>query len=449
MSINVEKLTPREIINFLDQYIIGQKQAKKLLAIAIRNRWRRQQLSEKIREEITPKNILMIGPTGVGKTEIARRIARLLRAPFVKVEASKFTEVGYVGKDVETIIRDLVETSVHIVKQEKINKVKPQAEEQAIHRLVEYCLPGINDKKTEDSLEQKKEQEEREKLKQKYYHKIKNGELDEKIISIKINQNFSGVEVFPSSDDIEHLKDALHGIFSRKTTTKKISVKDAKKYLYQEEANKLIEQDNINQEAIERVEQSGIVFIDEIDKVISKEDHRKGDISGEGVQRDLLPIVEGSSVKTKYGMINTDFILFIAAGSFHFAKPSDMIPEFQGRFPIRVELNSLTKEDLVRILKEPTNSLIQQSIELLKTENVRLEFDNQALEQLADIAFFVNEKTVNIGARRLHTIVEKLLEDINFSAAEIKKKKIKITANYVNQQLKELAKNDDLSNYIL
>ena len=449
MSINVEKLTPREIIDFLDQYIIGQKQAKKLLAIAIRNRWRRQQLPEKIREEITPKNILMIGPTGVGKTEIARRIAKLLRAPFVKVEASKFTEVGYVGKDVETIIRDLVETSVHIVKQEKINKVKPQAEEQAIHKLVEHCLPGINDKKTEDSLEQKKEREEREKLKKKYYHKIKNGELDERIISIKINENFSGFEVFPSSDDIENLKDTLHGIFSRKTTTKKMPVKDAKKYFYQEEANKLVEQDNINQEAIERVEQSGIVFIDEIDKVISREDNHKGDISGEGVQRDLLPIVEGSAVKTKYGMINTDFILFIAAGSFHFAKPSDMIPEFQGRFPIRVELSSLTKEDLVRILKEPTNSLIQQSIALLKTENVIIEFDNKAIEQLADIAFWVNEKTVNIGARRLHTILEKLLEDINFSAAEIKKQKIKITAKYVNQQLKELAKNDDLSNYIL
>lgn len=449
MTINIEKLTPKEIITFLDQYIIGQNHAKKLLAIALRNRWRRQQLPEKIKEEITPKNILMIGPTGVGKTEIARRIAKLLNAPFVKVEASKFTEVGYVGKDVETIIRDLMETSIKLVKQEKIQTIKPQAQEQAIHRVVEYFLPGINEQNTNNPKEEKNTQQERESLKKKFYQKISNGDFDTKTITIEVKENLSGVEFLPTSGDMENLKDTLHNIFSKKKIEKKMSVKDAKKYFYQEEADKLIDQDNINQQAIERVEQSGIVFIDEIDKVISKNDHRKGDISGEGVQRDLLPIVEGSTVRTKYGIINTDFILFVAAGAFHFAKPSDMIPEFQGRFPIRVELHSLTKEDLTRILKEPANSLIMQSIALLKTEKVTLKFDNKAIEKIADIAFQVNEKTINIGARRLHTVLEKLLEDISFSAPEMEGNTVKITADYVNKQLKEIAQNEDLSKYIL
>jgi ATP-dependent HslUV protease ATP-binding subunit HslU len=447
--INIEQLTPKEIINFLDQYIIGQKQAKKLLAIALRNRWRRQQLADKIKEEITPKNILMIGPTGVGKTEIARRIAKLLSAPFVKVEASKFTEVGYVGRDVETIIRDLVETSINLVKQEKITKIEPQAREQAIHRIVEYFLPGIDEQGAADPEQKKNAKQERDNLKKKFHQKIKDGDFDSKIISIEVKENLSGVEFLPASGDIENLKDTLHSIFSKRKSQKKMSVKDAKKYFYQEEANKLIDKESIYRQAIERVEQSGIVFIDEIDKVISKGEQRKGDISGEGVQRDLLPIVEGSSVRTKYGVVNTDFILFIAAGAFHFAKPSDMIPEFQGRFPIRVELNSLTKEDLARILKEPANSLIMQSIALLKTEQLTLKFDNKAIEKIADIAYRVNEKTINIGARRLHTVLEKLLEDVSFSAPEMKGNVVKITADYVTKQLKEISQNEDLSKYIL
>ena len=448
MVINIENLGPREIIAFLDKYIIGQKKAKKLIAIALRNRWRRQQLPEEIREEITPKNILMMGPTGVGKTEIARRIAKILNAPFLKVEASKFTEVGYVGKDVDSIIRDLVEISINLVRQEKIEKIKLQAQEQAIYRVVEYFLPGIDEKKN-NPKEQEDNFKERENLKEKFYQKIKNGGFDKKIISIEVNQNISGIEFLPANGDIENIKDTLHSIFSKKKSQRKMSVKEAKKYFYQEEANKLIDQDNIQKQAIEKVEQSGIVFIDEIDKVISKHENRKGDISGEGVQRDLLPIVEGSAIRTKHGVVHTDFILFIAAGAFHFAKPSDMIPEFQGRFPIRVELNALNKEDLAKILIEPSNSLIKQAIALLKTEQVTLKFDVKAIEQLANIAFHVNEKTINIGARRLHTILEKLLEDINFSAVDMQGNTVNITVAYVNKQLQELAQNEDLSRYIL
>lgn len=448
MGINIENFSPKEIIAFLDKYIIGQQRAKKLLAIALRNRWRRQQLPDEIKEEIIPKNILMIGPTGVGKTEIARRIAKALNAPFLKVEASKFTEIGYVGKDVDSIIRDLVEISIKLIKQEKIEQIKPQAKEQAIYRVVEYFLPGINEQKS-DSNEQGSSLQDREGVKKSFYQKIKDGKFDEKIISIEINEQLTGVEFLPASGDIENLKDTLQSIFSKKKSQKKMTVKEAKKYFYQEEANKLIEQDNIQQQAIERVEQSGIVFIDEIDKVINTNEHRKGDISSEGVQRDLLPIVEGSTIRTKYGVVQTDFILFIAAGAFHFAKPSDMIPEFQGRFPIRVELDSLSKKDLAKILTEPSNSLVKQAIALLKTEKVTLKFETKAIIQLANIAFEVNEKTINIGARRLHTVLEKLLEEINFDALKMQGSTVKITVEYVNEQLQELAKNEDLSRYIL
>ena len=481
-SINVETLTPKQVIEFLDKYIIGQKQAKKSLAIVLRNRWRRQQVKTELKEEITPRNILMIGPTGVGKTEIARRIAKFIKAPFIKVEASKFTEVGYVGRDVESIIRDLTEISFNLVKQEQIIQVQPAAKEQAIHRVVDCMLPGIQqsnnkqtksqktvnkstaDKKIDDGRQKNTEKEntafsdqqlqkkEQSVLREKFYQKVTSGSLDERVIEIEIREmsNLVSVEFMPMmGEELDSFRDNFANLLPKKKKIKKFKVKDALKYFEQEEAEKLIEQDDVNKKAIERVEESGIVFIDEIDKIVGKDEHQKGDISGEGVQRDLLPIVEGSSVRTKYGTVKTDFILFIAAGAFHFSKPSDIIPEFQGRFPVRVELDSLSKKDLSRILKEPSNSLIKQSIALLNTEQVKLQFNADAIELLADIAFQVNEKTINIGARRLHTVIEKLLEEINFNAPDMKGNQIKITVDYVNKQLKDIYENDDLSRYIL
>ena len=482
-SFNIEQLTPKQVIEFLDKYIIGQKQAKKSLAIVLRNRWRRQQVKTELKEEITPRNILMIGPTGVGKTEIARRIAKFIKAPFIKVEASKFTEVGYVGRDVESIIRDLTEISFNLVKQEQIIQVQPAAKEQAVHKVVDCMLPGIQqsnnkqtdpqkivkqstaEKKIEDSkqkdTEKKKntafsdqqlQKKEHSALREKFHQKVISGSLDERVIEIEIREqsNLVSVEFMPMmGEELDSFRDNFANLLPKKKKIKKFKVKDALKYFEQEEAEKLIEQDDVNKKAIERVEESGIVFIDEIDKIVGKDEHQKGDISGEGVQRDLLPIVEGSSVRTKYGSVKTDFILFIAAGAFHFNKPSDIIPEFQGRFPVRVELDSLSKKDLSRILKEPSNSLIKQSIALLDTEQVKLQFNADAIELLADIAFQVNEKTINIGARRLHTVIEKLLEEISFSAPNMKGNKIKITVDYVNKQLKDIYENDDLSRYIL
>ncbi len=500
-SINIEELTPKQVIAFLDKYIIGQEQAKKSLAIVLRNRWRRQQVKTELREEITPRNILMIGPTGVGKTEIARRVAKLIKAPFIKVEASKFTEVGYVGRDVESIIRDITEISINLVRKEKLNQVQAAAEEQAFHRVVECMLPGIEQSDIKDTFTKqtdikqteakkvvskqvdapKKEAsqkeasqkeasigevekkdtasqnqqpgEEQNQLREKFYQKIVSGSLDERLIEIEIREqstNFVSVEFMPAmGEELDSLRDNFANLFPKKKKSKKFKVKDAIKHFQQEEAEKLIDQENINKQAIERVEEAGIVFIDEIDKIVGKEEHHKGDISGEGVQRDLLPIVEGTSVRTKYGTVKTDFILFIAAGAFHFSKPSDIIPEFQGRFPVRVELDSLSKKDLIRILKEPSNSLIKQSIALLDTEKVKLQFNADAIDLLADIAFQVNEKTINIGARRLHTVIEKLLEEVSFNAPDMKGNRVKITVDYVNKQLKDIYENDDLSRYIL
>lgn len=453
MQKNLEELTPLKTVKFLDKYIIGQNQAKKSLSIALRNRWRRQLVDEKIKDEITPKNILMIGPTGVGKTEIARRISKLLKAPFIKVEASKFTEVGYVGRDVESIIRDLVEISFNLVKQEKIQNVQAQAEELAIQRIIEKLLPGIqkNENKDDNTSNGKSQKVELEALKKKFYQKIKNGSLNDNYLDIEINDNLSkSVEFMPVSiGNLDNLKDTFSNLFAKNKVTKKVKIKDGLKYFKREEAEKLIDREYINQQAVERVEQKGIVFIDEIDKVVTNGEHSKGDISAEGVQRDLLPIVEGSSINTKYGPVKTDFILFIAAGAFHFCKPSDMIPELQGRFPIRVELNSLTQKDFIRILKEPENSLLNQSIALLKTESVTISFETEAIKLLALIAYQVNEKTINIGARRLHTIIEKLLEEVSFNASEIKGSKVKITVDYVNKQLKGIYEDEDLSRYIL
>ena len=458
-KLNLESLTPKEITTFLNKYIIKQEQAKKSIAIALRNRWRRQRVATAIKDEITPKNILMIGPTGVGKTEIARRIAKLINAPFIKVEASKFTEIGYVGRDVESIIRDLAEISFNLVKKEKIEKVQEEAKEQAVFRVVEYLLPNIdeqeNNKKeaTEQVTDDAKNKESaRNKLKEKFYQKVKKGQLNDYQIEIQVSESpqIAAIEFTQlSGGDFNQLQDTLSNLLPKKRSKKKIKVKDALHHFQQEEAEKLITKDDLNQQAIERLEQTGIVFIDEIDKVISKDEHYKGDISGEGVQRDLLPIVEGSTVKTKYGTVNTDYILFIAAGAFHFAKPSEMIPEFQGRFPIRVELDSLSQGDLVRILTEPSNSLIKQYIALLKTENIQLEFAKDAIERLASIAFQVNESTINIGARRLHTIAEKLLEEINFDAPSMSGNKVKITVAYVNKQLQNIYQDEDLNRYIL
>ena len=458
-KLNLESLTPKEITTFLNKYIIKQEQAKKSIAIALRNRWRRQRVATAIKDEITPKNILMIGPTGVGKTEIARRIAKLINAPFIKVEASKFTEIGYVGRDVESIIRDLAEISFNLVKKEKIEKVQEEAKEQAVFRVVEYLLPNIDEQENnkKESTEQatadaKNKESARNKLKEKFYQKVKKGQLNDYQIEIQVSETpqIAAIEFTQlSGGDFNQLQDTLSNLLPKKRSKKKIKVKDALHHFQQEEAEKLITKDDLNQQAIERLEQTGIVFIDEIDKVISKDEHYKGDISGEGVQRDLLPIVEGSTVKTKYGTVNTDYILFIAAGAFHFAKPSEMIPEFQGRFPIRVELDSLSQGDLVRILTEPSNSLIKQYIALLKTENIQLEFAKDAIERLASIAFQVNESTINIGARRLHTIAEKLLEEINFDAPSMSGNKVKITVAYVNKQLQNIYQDEDLNRYIL
>ena len=413
-------------------------------------------------------------------------MAKLIKAPFIKVEASKFTEVGYVGRDVESIIRDLTEISINLVRQEKLAQVHISAKEQAIHRVVECMLPGVkqsNAKKTPEnqtdikrtetqkkgdgkgdlkitvaekknaSYQKKQQGEEQNQLREKFYQKVASGSLDDRLIEIEVkeqNGNLVSVEFMPiMGEELDSLRDNFANLFPKKKKNKKFKVKDAIKYFQQEESEKLIDQENINKIAIDRVEESGIVFIDEIDKIVGKEEQHKGDISGEGVQRDLLPIVEGTSVRTKYGTVKTDFILFVAAGAFHFNKPSDIIPEFQGRFPVRVELDSLSKKDLVRILKEPSNSLIKQSIALMDTEAIKLKFSADAIELLADIAFQVNEKTINIGARRLHTIIEKLLEEVSFNAPDMKGNQIKITVDYVNKQLKDIYENDDLSRYIL
>ncbi|MBF0286942.1 MAG: ATP-dependent protease ATPase subunit HslU [SAR324 cluster bacterium] len=441
-----ENQTPRETAAELDKYIIGQDAAKKAVAVALRNRWRRLQVREDLRDEILPKNIVMIGATGVGKTEIARRMARLVNAPFAKVEASKFTEVGYVGRDVESIVRDLLEVSINMVRQEQTKRVQAQAEIQMEEKLLDLLIPSTNPRK-EDG-------EPGNPTKEKFRKKLQDGKLDDRLVELDISERGGGsfVEFMPLSmnDNLDmNLRDMLSNMLPKRSKRRKIKIKDARNILIQEETNKLIDMEEVSRNAIERVEQTGIVFLDEIDKIAARKSAHGPDVSREGVQRDLLPIVEGSTVNTKHGPVQTDHILFIAAGAFHVAKPSDLIPELQGRFPIRVELKSLTKEDFVRILTEPKNALIVQYIELLATEGLTLEFTDAAIEEIAKIACDVNEQAENIGARRLHTIMEQLLEEVSFEAPEIQGQTVTVTPEYIQARLSELLKDQDLTRYIL
>lgn len=445
--INQEALTPRRIVEELDKYIIGQSKAKRAVAIALRNRWRRQKLPEELRDEVLPKNILMIGPTGVGKTEIARRLARLAGAPFVKVEASKFTEVGYVGRDVDSMIRDLVEVSVSMVKAEHMAKVQEKARQLAEERLLDILLPVPRMPRNTDEGEREKFRETRERLRAQ----LREGLLDERYVELEVKEKIVpfGVISNVGLEELEiNLKEMLGGLLPERSKRRKVKISEAINILTQEEANKLIDMDRVTKEALERAEQSGIVFIDEIDKIASRGPSYGPDVSREGVQRDLLPIVEGSQVNTKYGIVRTDHILFIAAGAFHMAKPSDLIPELQGRFPIRVELDPLGKEEFKRILTEPHNALIKQYIALLETEGVKLHFTEEAIDEIASIAASVNERTENIGARRLHTVLEKLLEDISFEAPE-KPGEVIIDREDVRKKLMDIAGDEDLSRYIL
>ncbi|MBI3812252.1 MAG: ATP-dependent protease ATPase subunit HslU [Nitrospirae bacterium] len=455
----MKALTPREIVTELDRYIIGQGQAKRMVAIALRNRWRRQQLSPELREEVLPKNIIMIGPTGVGKTEISRRLAKLVNAPFIKVEASKFTEVGYVGRDVESIIRDLTELSVNMVKMRHAEKVQGRAAKQAEERVLDSLLPppapkpppGIFDEGRLDAVRADLP-DSYEQTREKLRLQLHEGKLDHRLIEIDVKERSMPVGVISNvgMEDLEiNLREMFGGLFPGKKKKRRVKVPGALKLLTQEEAQKLIDMDEVLREAIERVEQSGIVFIDELDKIAGREKGFGPDVSREGVQRDLLPIVEGSTVNTKHGMVRTDHILFIAAGAFHVAKPSDLIPELQGRFPIRVELGPLTKDDFIRILTEPRNALIKQYIALLETEGITLEFKPDAIEEIASIAVLVNERTENIGARRLFTILEKLLDDVAFDAPDRAEKKMTIDAKHVHERLSEIIKSEDLSRYIL
>jgi ATP-dependent HslUV protease ATP-binding subunit HslU len=447
----MDNFTPKKIVGELDKYIIGQDNAKKAVAIALRNRWRRQRLSSDLKDEVLPKNIIMIGPTGVGKTEIARRLARLANAPFLKVEASKFTEVGYVGRDVESMIRDITEISMNMVKTEHIGKVQEKAKTLAEDRLLDLLLPPprpVRGVAAAGEEEKESYKETRERLRTQ----LREGKLDSRYVDIEVKEKMMpfGVISNVGLEELEiNLKEMLGSFLPEKAKRKKVKVPEALTMLTQEEANKLIDMEKVAKEAIERAEQSGIVFIDEIDKVASRGQGYGPDVSREGVQRDLLPVVEGSTVATKHGPVRTEHILFIAAGAFHIAKPSDLIPELQGRFPIRVELQSLGKEDFVRILTEPHNALIKQYTALLETEDVKLEFTEDAIDEIADIAVTVNEKTENIGARRLHTVIERLLEDISFDAPEMKDEEIVIDRQYVRKKLSDVVKDEDLSRYIL
>ncbi|MED1784815.1 ATP-dependent protease ATPase subunit HslU [Brevibacillus fortis] len=464
--LNLEQLTPRKIVEHLDKYIVGQAQAKKAIAVALRNRYRRSRLPEQMIEEVVPKNILMIGPTGVGKTEIARRIAKLTGAPFIKVEATKFTEVGYVGRDVESMVRDLVEASIRTVKQEKVESVKEKAEKLANEAIVNVLVPsrkqsnsfknplemffGGQQQQQQDTTDQ--EEVSIQQQRRQVMWQLTNGQLEEQMIEIEVeDQSPSMFDMFqvPGTEQMGmQMQDMLGSLMPKRMKKRKLRIKDARKVLIQQEAQKLVDMDEVTQESIRRAEQHGIIFIDEIDKIAGK-DGRGPDVSREGVQRDILPIVEGSTVMTKYGPVKTDYVLFIAAGAFHMAKPSDLIPELQGRFPIRVELTSLRVEDFVRILTEPKNALLKQYVALLETEGVRIEFTPEAIQELARLAAEVNQSTDNIGARRLHTILEKLLEDLSFEAPEIHLEVVQITPDYVKQKLGTIVGNKDLSQYIL
>lgn len=460
------KATPRQLVEKLDQYVIGQQDAKKALAVALRNRYRRMQMLPDIRDEIVPKNILMIGPTGVGKTELARRLAKLVGAPFVKVEATKFTEVGYVGRDVESMVRDLVDTSVRMVKEEKMLDIQDEAKQMANKRLVELLVPSkkknnqmknpfemlFNNPDQESSHQADNEEADIKQQRQQVERQLELGELEDQMVTIEVEEQQSSMFDMLQGSGIEqmgmNMQDAFNQFMPKKKKKRRLPVNEAREVLTQIEAEKMIDMDDIHQVAIEQAEQSGIIFIDEIDKVCGK-DEGHANVSREGVQRDILPIVEGSTVVTKYGAVKTDHMLFISAGAFHMAKPSDLIPELQGRFPIRVELNKLMIEDFINILTEPSNAIIKQYTALLETEGIQLEFKEEAIKRIAEVAYEVNQDTDNIGARRLHTIMEKLLEDLSFEAPDINMEKVEITAKYVDDKLSKIVKNRDLSQFIL
>jgi ATP-dependent HslUV protease ATP-binding subunit HslU len=453
----LDELTPREIVAQLDKYVVGQHAAKRAVAIALRNRMRRQKLAPDLAEEVIPKNIIMIGPTGVGKTEIARRLAKLTNSPFMKVEASKFTEVGYVGRDVESMIRDLVEIAIDMVREEKLEDVADKAELNAEERLLDLLLPTTAARSGDGSvgvvIEGNSLVESSSRTREKLRQQLREGKLDERIVEIEVREkSFPAFEIV-SNQGVEEMdinvKDMLPNIFGQRTKKRKMKVGEAFDYLIQEEEQRLIDMDQVTRMAIERVENSGIIFLDEIDKIAGRESGHGPDVSREGVQRDILPIVEGTTVNTRYGMVRTDHILFIAAGAFHVSKPSDLIPELQGRFPIRVELQSLTMEDFIKVLTEPKSSLVKQYVALLETEGVKLEFTRDALDEIARFAFRVNEGTENIGARRLHTIVERVLDEVSFEAPERKGQNFVIDADYVRKSLTDIVKDQDLSRYIL
>ncbi len=452
----LDQMTPREIVAELDKHVVGQHEAKRAVAIALRNRMRRQKLSSELAEEILPKNIIMIGPTGVGKTEIARRLARLTSSPFLKVEASRFTEVGYVGRDVESMIRDLVEIGIEMVREEKLEEIADRAEQNAEERLLDLLLPPTPPPKKDpvNGEEQRRQADHFSRTREKLRSQFREGKLDDRMVEVDVRErSFPSFEVISSSGVEEmdiNIKDLLPGMFGQRTKKRTMKVAEAIDHLTQEDENRLIDMDQVTRTAVERAEQSGILFIDEIDKISGRERTQGGpDVSREGVQRDILPIVEGTTVNTRYGMVRTDHILFIAAGAFHTSKPSDLIPELQGRFPIRVELRALNADDFIRILQEPKSALVKQYTALLGTEGIQLSFTKDAIEELAGFAATVNDQTENIGARRLHTIMERLLDEISFEGPDLKKKDVRIDREYVRNQLADIIKDQDLSRYIL